>query len=190
MPDLLLRSNRLPSLIGCSKLSFGFGATSPGLGLLAAASRVARAAGSRKTDRLIPAPPARRPGAPASRSPISPAPGTAPDENQGFGTGGIVVARRHVPHAPGPGSPVWCPACRHLASRCSVAWGSAPVFPPPCARSLPAPMASLAEENLLLIVAPTGRVFAVPEFFSRSPQGETCRKHHHGLQPLPSRSDH
>jgi hypothetical protein len=48
----------------------------------------------------------------------------------------------------------------------------------------------LAQQKLLLIVAPTGGVFTVPEFIPRSPQGETCRQYRRGLQPLPSRSDH
>jgi hypothetical protein len=48
----------------------------------------------------------------------------------------------------------------------------------------------LVEQKLLLIVAPTGGVFTVPEFFAGSQQGEACLQYRRGLQPLPSCSDH
>ena len=142
MPGLSLRSSRLPALIACSMPSFGLGASLSRLGLSAAASAAAPAAGSRKTSRSVPAPPARPPGAPVSRSPIAPAPGTAPD-GPDRGSEPAAEPRRWARSArPRAGPPASCPACRRPVSRCSRSrrW-CAGSFPPPCARNLPAPTA-------------------------------------------------
>src|SRR5579863_6993123 len=100
------------------------------------------------------------------------------------------LADRYAPHAPGRDAR---PGVRHVVTHppvVPVTWGWAPVFSLLHAHPTFLRPWRLAEQNLLLIVAPTGGVFTVPECIPRSPQGETCRQHRRGLQPLPSRSAH
>src|SRR5450432_423644 len=100
------------------------------------------------------------------------------------------LADRYAPHSPGRDTRS---KVRHIATQppvVPVTWGCAPVFSLLHAHQTFLRPWRLAKQKLLLIVAPTGGVFTVPEFFPRSPQGETCRQHRRGLQPLPSRSDH